>query len=138
MIKSLGKLSLATILAALVVGMPMGSFAQDKPTNAPPATPSVAVRAIPFRGKLGAVDQVNKTITLDEKTKTNRVFEVTSATKITKDGKPATLADGVVGDPVTGSYLKGADGKLTAKSVIFRTTPAAPAQAAPAMPKAVN
>ena len=117
MIKSIGKLTLATILAALVVGVPLTMSAQDK-TPAPSA-PETAVKpkAIPFHGKLAEVDKVNKTITLDEKTK--RTFQITSETKITKGGKPATLDDGVVGEDVAGQYHKGADGKLTAKSVRF-------------------
>jgi hypothetical protein len=124
MIKSIGKLTLATILAALVVGVPLTMSAQDK-TPAPTAPEASAKpKAIPFRGKLAEVDKVNKTITLDEKTK--RTFLITSETKITKAGKPATLDDGVVGEDVAGQYLKGTDGKLTAKSVRFgpKVTPA--------------
>lgn len=124
MIKSLGKLTLATILAALVVGVPLTMSAQDKaPAPSAPDT-STKPKAIPFRGKLAEVDKVNKTITLDEKTK--RVFQITSETKITKAGKPATLDDGVVGEDVGGQYTKGADGKLTAKSVRFGPRAAAP------------
>ncbi|HWF18943.1 MAG TPA: hypothetical protein VG754_06720 [Verrucomicrobiae bacterium] len=120
MIKSIGKLTLATILAALVVGLPIGASAQDKSTstNAAPATPPKP-RAIPFHGKLGAMDKVSKTITLDDKNK--RTFDVTSETKITKgkDKKPATLDDGVVGQEVSGSYVKGADGKMALRSLRF-------------------
>ena len=46
-------------------------------------------------------------------------LQVTSDTKITKDGKPATLADGVVGEPVSGAYQKTADGKLNATTIHF-------------------
>jgi hypothetical protein len=121
MIKSIGKLTLATILAALVVGVPLRVSAQDKtPAPATPAAP-VKAKAIPYHGKLGEVDKVNKTITLDEKTK--RVFIITSETKIMKAGKPATLDDAVVGEDVAGQYTKGADGKLTAKSVRFGPKP---------------
>jgi hypothetical protein len=118
MIKSIGKLTLATILAAVVVGMPLGALAQDKTTPAPaaPASPDATKpRPIPFRGKIGAVDLVNKTIALDEKTK--RTFEITSETKISKAGKPATLADAVVGEDIGGSYTKSPTGKLVAKTV---------------------
>jgi hypothetical protein len=48
-----------------------------------------------------------------------RVFFVTSETKIFKSDKPATFADGVVGEYVTGSYKKSDDGKLIAHSVYF-------------------
>jgi hypothetical protein len=122
MIKSIGKLTLATIFAALVVGVPLSVSAQDK-TTPPPSAPAPAVKpkGIPFHGKLGAVDKVNKTITLDEKTK--RVFEVTSDTKIMKAGKPATLDDGVVGEDVGGQYTKSADGKLMLRSLRFGAEP---------------
>lgn len=129
MMKSIGKLTLATILAALVVGVPLTGSAQPT-TPQPPGTSTAGPakpRAIPFHGKLGAVDKTNKTITLDEKTK--RTFEITSDTKIMKAGKPATLDDAVVGDDVAGQYVKGVDGKLQAKSVRFGAKPEAPAPA---------
>ena len=117
MIKTLGKLSLIALLAAAVAGLPV---------HAGPATPSGSdpapkARAIPFHGKIGAVDKSAKTITLDERTK--RVFQISSETKYTKDGKPATFEDAVVGDYITGQYLKGDDGKLTAKSIKFGMKP---------------
>jgi hypothetical protein len=48
-----------------------------------------------------------------------------------KSGKPATLADGTVGDEVAGSYRKDADGKNNAVSIRFGAKPAAAAPAAP-------
>jgi hypothetical protein len=48
-----------------------------------------------------------------------RTFNMTSATTITKDGKPAGLADGAVGEPVSGAYKKNAEGKLDAVTVRF-------------------
>jgi len=134
MMKSIGKLTLATILAALVVGVPMGVLADSTNAVAPaaPAAPAPKPRAIPFKGKLGSVDKVNKSITLDDKNK--RTFQITSDTKIMKAGKPATLDDGVIGDDVRGSYIKGDDGKtLTAKSIYFGAKAAAP-PATPATP----
>jgi hypothetical protein len=128
MMKSIGKLTLATILAALVVGVPLVATAQDKaaPTNAAPVAPAKP-HAIPFHGKLGSVDKVNKTITLDDKNK--RTLEVISTTKIMKAGKPALLDDAVVGEDVAGQYMKSEDGKLVAKSLRFGPKPeAAPAK----------
>jgi hypothetical protein len=54
-----------------------------------------------------------------------RVFQIASTTRVVKDGKPATLADGAVGDQVAGNYTKGDDGKLTAKMIRFGPKPAA-------------
>src|SRR6478672_10044633 len=102
MIKTIGKLTLAAILAAMVVGMPVRVSADDK-TPATPAAPSKP-KAPGFRGTLSKVDSAAKTITVENKTKGDRTFEITSDTKITKGGKPATLAAGVVGGRVCGTY----------------------------------
>ena len=68
----------------------------------------------PFHGKLVALDKMAKTITVGKRT-----FQVTSETKIKKAGKPATLSDGVVGEPVSGYIKPAADGKLMATTVNF-------------------
>ena len=135
MIKSIGKLTLATILAALVVGVPMGVSAQEKTAPAPaaPASPEAKTKSGPFHGKLSAVDKVKKTITLEGKSK--RTFEITSETKLTKNSKPATLDDAVIGEDVGGYYTKSADGKMVAKSIRFGAkaeAKAATKEAAPA------
>lgn len=124
MIKSIGKLTLAAILAAMVVGMPVQVSAQDK-TNATPAAPAKP-KAPGFRGTLAKVDEAAKTITVENKTKENRTFQITSDTKIMKDKKPATLADGVVGEPVSGTYTE-VDGKMVAKRVTFGAAKPKPA-----------
>jgi len=68
----------------------------------------------PFHGKLLALDKVKKTIMVGKRT-----FQITSETKIKKGGKPATLEDGIVGDPVSG-YVKPAEGgKWIAVSMNF-------------------
>ena len=69
---------------------------------------------MPFHGKVTAVDTNAMTLTVGTLT-----LQVTSDTKITKDGKPAKLSDGVVGEPVRGSYKKTDDGKLNAVTVHF-------------------
>ena len=47
------------------------------------------------------------------------VYQITSETKISKDGKPATLEDGVVGEPVTGYVKPSEGGKMAATTVRF-------------------
>jgi len=69
---------------------------------------------IPFHGNIVTLDKNARTLTIGKRT-----FLVTSETKIFKSDKPATFADGVVGDYVTGSYKKTDDGKLIAHSVYF-------------------
>jgi hypothetical protein len=127
MLKSIGKLSLVAILAATVIGMPVRASAEDS-TNSAPAAPAKA-KATTFRGTLSKVDTTAKTITVSNKTKGDRTFEITSETKIMKDGKPATLEDGVVGEPVSGSYAESSDGKMAAKSIRFGAAKPKPAPA---------
>jgi hypothetical protein len=71
-------------------------------------------RTVPFHGKLKALDKSAKTLTVG-----SRVFHVTSETRIYKEGTPGSMQDGVLGEPVSGSYEKGPDGKLIAASIYF-------------------
>jgi hypothetical protein len=68
----------------------------------------------PFHGKLLALDKVKKTIVVGKRT-----FQITSETRIKKAGKPATLEEGVVGDPVSGYVKPMQEGKWVAVSVNF-------------------
>src|SRR5437867_2970910 len=105
------KLFNIAVLTAAVVALPLFIQAAEKPET--PGTPKTEkkARAIPFNGKVGAVDKVAKTVTLEGKEK-SRVFHITSETKIHKDKKPATLDDVMVGDRVGGAYHETADGKM--------------------------
>ena len=126
MIKSILKLSLLGLLAVAVAGTPIALRAQDAAsTNHPAAKP----RTVPFHGKLKAVDSVAKTITIGM-----HAIQITSETKITKDGKPATLADGVVGENVSGHARRAANGKFEAISVNFGENAKAAAPAPNAKP----
>ncbi len=128
MFRTILKLGAITLLAAAVAGAPAQLLAQS--TNKPAAEKKTAVAkqdpavkkksAHPFRGKLAEVDKAAKTIKLGKST-----YQITSETKITKDGKPATLEDGVVGEPVTGYVKPTEDGKMAAASVYFGAKPEA-------------
>ncbi len=111
----------ASLFAVAIITTPALSRAADSTTNAPeqaaPAKPKKHA-IVPFHGKVAAVDANAMTLTVGKRT-----FVVTSETKITKDGKPATLADGVVGENVGGAYKKSEDGKLNATTVNFGTKP---------------
>ena len=122
MLKSLLKLLVLVCLTAMLVDAPAQIEAQT--TNNPAAKqPRTAKRPVPgpFHGKLAALDPKAKTITVGKRT-----FQITAQTRIKKADKPATLADGVVGEPVSG-YVKPAEGgKWIASSVNFgpkRTKP---------------
>ena len=117
MTKKIAKITTLSLFTAVLVAMPVLSRAQD---NNAPASPNQTAPAKPqkhnppFHGKLSAVDTNAKTLTVGTLT-----LQVTPDTKITKDGQPATLSDGVVGQRVSGSYKKTDDGKLDAVTVHF-------------------
>ena len=61
---------------------------------------------VPFRGKLDSVDKAARSVKIGD-----RVFQVVSTTKITKDGtQPGTLEDARVGEAVAGAYQQGDGG----------------------------
>ena len=114
MTKSVLKFGLLGFLTVALAGLPVATSAKD--TNAP-ATDKKPVKAaapkpakttkLPFHGKLKTMDAGAKTFTVGERT-----FQVTSETIVMKDGKPALLADAVVGEMVSGSFTTAEDGKL--------------------------
>lgn len=116
-----------SLLAAAIAVAPTQTLAQEKKEK--PAVEKKDApkgeRGLPFRGKVAALDKTAKTVTVGE-----RVFQVTSDTKIRKDGKPATLDDAVVGDEIGGTYTKGDDGKLTAKTLRIGPKPEGEAKGA--------
>lgn len=71
--------------------------------------------ALPYAGKISAVDSGAKTVTLSTKNK-SKTFVISDATKITKDGKPAGMEVVVVGEEGAVSYVT-KDGKDHANSL---------------------
>ena len=124
MIKTALRSSALALMAIAATWAPAQILAQN--TNPPPVTKSAASPgteqakpdkkpvAGPFHGKLAAIDQVAKTITVGKRT-----FQITAASKIKKAGQPALLKDGVVGEPVSGYVKPSPDGKLVATTVNF-------------------
>jgi len=115
--KQIVKLTLS-LFATAIIAAPMLSRAQDNGAT-PPAAPGQTEPAKPkkhegnvFRGTVSAVDAKAMTLTVGKRT-----FEITSDTKITKDGKPAILSDIAVGDKIGGAYKKTDDGKLAATTI---------------------
>src|SRR5437588_6062102 len=99
-------------LVALIASVPPTVRAaeayKDKSAQAPKSENKP--KQLPFRGKVSAVDKTAKTITLEGKEK-SRTFQITSGTKITKDGKPAVMDDVIVGQTVGGLAKETAAGK---------------------------
>ena len=142
---SIPSFTIAALAAALVIGAAVYAPAQStnanattnkpakKETSAKKEAPAKGDAAkskdarIPFKGSVGAVDRITMTIKVGERT-----FQVTSATRIIKAGKPATFSDATVGEECAGSYKKTADDKLELLSL--RLGPKADGAAAPATP----
>ena len=118
------KLSLLTIIGCTLTLSPFQSLAQEKKKENAAEKSGGAQgeaqkapnphRAIPFRGKVDAVDPTAKTVKVG-----TRVFAVSAETKIQKDGKVVTLDQITVGEPIRGSYRQSEDGKLNAVSLFF-------------------
>lgn len=119
MTKKMLKVGIVALLAGAIVGLPSQLSAQSTnppaSTNAPPMKKRMGH---PFHGKLAAADKIAMTIKVGETT-----YDITSKTKITKDGKPAMLEDGVIGDDVSGYTTNSPDGKHVATSVYFGKRP---------------
>jgi hypothetical protein len=124
MLKSILKLNSLGLLALAIAAAPFQAQAQS--TNKPSADKKPAVEkkdtakaekkqtSGPFKGKLAALDQSAKTITVGKRT-----FHITSDTKVFKDGKPAMLSEGVVNEEVSGGFKTAEDGRLVATKVTF-------------------
>ena len=108
---SIAKLALFSLVAVSLLGSPAVSRAQDASTNAA-AKPAAKKTTLPFNGKISSLDASGATVTVGKLT-----LNVTSTTKITKDGSPAALSDLTVGEKITGSYKKDAAGKLNATAI---------------------
>ena len=117
--KNISKIAVLSLLAAALVAMPALSRAEGASTNAPASSDQTTAKpkkheGLVFRGTVSAIDAKAMTLTVE-----TRTFAITADTKIIKDGKSATLADGVVGEQVSGAYKKTDDGKLNATSIHF-------------------
>ena len=83
-----------------------------------PAAVKKAKASVPtsFRGNVAAMDKAAMTFTVGEKAKT-RTIHITSRTRITKAGKPATSGEVTVGEAVSGQAIKNATGEEEAVAV---------------------
>ncbi len=97
------------LLAALAFGPALTLCAAEKEKK------ESKTKGTPYSGKVEAVDKTAKTITLGSKEK-NRTYSITSDTKVTKMGKPATLDEAVVGEDAS-AYGHEESGKQVAQSL---------------------
>jgi len=129
-------LTLAAILAFALTNAHSAEPRQKKPPrDTPPATEkkeprSLSGRALPYRVKVTAVDEPAATFSSAGKGGTVNVYAVTDKTTITKDSKPATFTDLVVGSIVTGTRTRTLDGKWEVASVNIQGVAATPRRSA--------
>jgi hypothetical protein len=114
------KIAATGLFVVAIASTPLPSSAAD--TNAPNDAAAMPAkhRILPFHGKLAEVDTNAMTLTVGK-----HVIATTSETKVFKDGKPATLSEGVIGENVSGAYIKNEDGTWDAVTVHFGTNPGA-------------
>ena len=104
--KNLVKFTTLSLLTAALVAVPDWSRAQNAGPNAPAAAATAAPKkSLPFKGTVATVDASAGVFTVGD-----LKLAVTSTSKITTNGVPATLADFKVGDSVSGAYKTAADG----------------------------
>ena len=115
------KLIVSILVAVFATAVTLPAMAADEKPAEKKAAP--AARAVPFRGKIGAVDKQAKTVKVGERT-----FQITSDSRIIKAGKPATLDDATVGEEVGGAYREGEDKKLNVVTLRIGARPEAPKQ----------
>jgi len=108
--KHIKLIALFSVVTAALIVLPAISRAQD--ASASQTTPAAKNKALPFRGKVTAVDTNAMTLTV-----ATLNYNITSETKISKAGQPATLSEIAFGDAVRGSYKKDDTGKRNATTI---------------------
>jgi len=109
----MNKYILLILIAVITTVTSAPLLGADKPASGEKAETKEKFR--PFRGTIKSVDAGARSITLDgEKAQT---FAIASDAKLTKEGKPATIADLAVGDAVGGRAKDSGEGKWTAVTI---------------------
>jgi hypothetical protein len=122
-----GSLIAAEAPVAKQVSKPETKPKAEAEAKAEAAKPARKSAGYPFRGKVGAVDATKWTLTVTTKN-TKKVLPVSKKAKIVKNGKPAKLTDGKVGEEVAG-YVKRLEGdKIEVTSIRFGPKPKAQAK----------
>jgi Cu/Ag efflux protein CusF len=118
------KSSLLKSALVAVVGLalcaPVALHAQAATTTTASTTSTTTtvakVKKISYTGVIKSIDTAANSITVTC-TKGDMTFAVTPMTKITSNKAPAKLTDITMGEKVTGSFTKDADGTMTAASI---------------------
>ncbi|MCU0770845.1 MAG: hypothetical protein MUE94_03610 [Verrucomicrobia bacterium] len=108
--KNVIKLAGIGLMALAIAGVQTTLHAQDTEVPAAKEKAANSERAVPFNGKLKAIDKEAGTLTVG-----NRTFHLAATTRYLQ----GSLEEAVIGEPVGGSYWKSEDGKLMVNSVRF-------------------
>ena len=103
--------------SALTAPMTLAANSKKPSAEAPAKKKKVVQHSVD--GKIKAVDKTSMTITVEGKQKKQHVVHVTSQTRMTKGGKPATLDDATVGGDLSARVAKSAAGTDDAVSIRF-------------------
>jgi hypothetical protein len=110
------RIAMIMLFAGALIAVPALSHGDDtgattQPTTSPSATASGPTK---FYGTVTAVDTTANTFSISDQT-----YYVTGQTQMQKNGKAATLADAVVGEPARGTYTTDSSGKMSVTKVRF-------------------
>ena len=116
-----GGVCAASLAFCMLLNAQVSPTTTASPAASPATSPSrpPATRPMPFRGKITAVDQNAKTVTVGPLVKEweSLVLKITDSTTITKGDAPGTMSDIVVNEQARGAYVERADGTLEAKTL---------------------
>jgi hypothetical protein len=139
-IKSLAQLCLA-VFAALI----LAAYTTNAQTDSSASTNSATVPTPPpakkgpkgkrYTGKVTAVDTTAMTITWTTAKGVSQTMQISSKTKIKKDGDPATLEDVAVGMRISGGEHQDESSNWIANTVIVGERKAATTAPAPVSPQ---
>jgi hypothetical protein len=113
----------ALFIAALICGAQANAAGADQPSTAKKSVKAASEKGTTIKGKIKTIDKIAKTFTLEGDNP--KVLQITSETRITKKGKPATSDDLAVGQDVTVQVKELPNGKLEALTIKERKASAA-------------
>jgi len=112
------RIAMVAFFAGALVVVPALSRGDDTGATTQPASePSAGGTAqgpTKFYGTVTAIDTTANTFTIND-----QVYQISGETQMTRNGKSATLADAVVGEPARGSYTQDSSGKMNVTKVRF-------------------
>jgi hypothetical protein len=115
--------SLVKMGVVLAAALTLAAYSTNAQTPAPSTETNTTATPRPkshqMSGKIASVDIGAKTITVTLRNGTSETVQVTSKTRMSKDGAPATLEDATVGEPILAVARKDDAGNWVAFRIRF-------------------